>query len=40
VVNDGAAGHWIVLGAGSEEITGAVVSMTVMVCAAVLLLLQ
>src|SRR5439155_21830529 len=28
VVNDGDAGHWIVLGPGSVEITGAVVSTT------------
>jgi hypothetical protein len=29
-VNEGAVGHWIVLGAGREEITGALVLRTVM----------
>ena len=38
--NDGVAGHSIVLAAGTAEITGAVVSTTVIVCAFVLLLPQ
>src|SRR6185436_5091919 len=35
VANEGVAGHSIVLGAGSEEITGAVLSSTEIVCEAV-----
>jgi hypothetical protein len=40
VVNDGVAGHWIVLGAGIPESTGAVVSWIVIVWLALLLLPQ
>lgn len=35
VAKDGVAGHWITEGAGNEEITGAVLSSTIMVCEAV-----
>ncbi len=35
VVKDGTAGHWITEGAGNEEITGAVLSSTLIVCEAV-----
>lgn len=34
-MNDGVAGHWITEGAGNEEITGAVLSSTMIVCEAV-----
>src|SRR5206468_11351287 len=40
VANDGLAGHWIVVGPGSVEITGAVVSTTWIVWLAVLPLSQ
>src|SRR5206468_798349 len=40
VVNEGEAGHWIVVGAGSVEITGAVVSTTWITWLAVALLPQ
>src|SRR5947199_4875381 len=40
VANEGVAGHWIVVGPGSAEITGAVVSTTWMTWLAVLLLPQ
>src|SRR5438034_9587951 len=40
VANEGVAGHWIVVGPGSAEMTGAVVSSTWMAWLAVLQLLQ
>ena len=40
VVNEGVDGHWMVLAAGTPEITGAVVSRTVILWLAVLLLPQ
>src|SRR5439155_336202 len=40
VANEGVAGHWMVEGAGSAEITGAVVSTTWMVWLEVVLLPQ
>ena len=40
IANDGVAGQLIVVGAGSEAITGAVISCTLIVCEAVETLLQ